>query len=172
MFHTGYTHSSNLRLAKEQLDGACTNPRYPELMALEVSLEPSSTEYQTNIEVNRLEAYEGLLLDENSALFRELKVRKERRSHSQTPIATGEGMALDEKRGEDDVNSGVKDSRGGDQGEVQLTTTMRKNQTSGILFEIESDEEEEEEGEKGMRKMPLPKMDPGRDVGIVVNDDG
>lgn len=132
-------------------------------------MESSSVEYQTNIEVNRLEAYEGLLLDENSALFRELKVRKERRSHPQTPVAMGEGVQTGEQIGEEEKGEGLAGDHA--DGDVELTT-VRKSQASGLLFEIESEEEEEgegskKEGGKGMRKMPLPKVDPGRDVGIV-----
>lgn len=125
MIHTGYVSGPNLRLSKDQLDGACNDSRYLEDMSLELGLEETTGEYQVDPAVNRMEAYEGLLLDEKSALWRELLHRKERRSAPATPpTKTGESTPAEK--------------------------------TS--LFDIESDEEEE------VKKLPLPQIDPGRDV--------
>lgn len=58
-------------------------------MNMELNIEPSSSEYRPNNEVNRLEVYESLLLDPQSALWREVLHRKERRSSKPaTPSAT------------------------------------------------------------------------------------
>ena len=125
MIHTGYVSGPMLRLTKDQLDGACNDSHYPEDMSLELGLEETTGDYQVNPTVNRMEAYEGLLLDEHSALWRELLHRKERRLAPTTPPT---------KPGEP----------------VQAEKTN--------LFDIESDEEEE------VKKLPLPQIDPGRDV--------
>ena len=125
MIHTGYVSGPTLRLTKDQLDGACNDSRYPEDMSLELGLEETTGDYQMDPTVNRMEAYEGLLLDEHSALWRELLHRKERRSTpTTTPAISGEAA------------------------QSEKTT----------LFDIESDEEEE------VKKLPLPQIDPGRDV--------
>ena len=61
MFHTGYISNLSVAFSKDQLDGACSDPRYPDAMSLELSLENYEGEYKTDAAVNRLEAYEGLL---------------------------------------------------------------------------------------------------------------
>ena len=91
-------------------------------MSLELSLENYEGEYKTDVAVNRLEAYEGLLLDEKSALWRELQARKERRTAQPSPAARENAPAAKE-----------------------------------TVFDVESDEE--------APTLPLPQVDPGRDVG-------
>ena len=91
-------------------------------MSLELSLENYEGEYKTDAAVNRLEAYEGLLLDEKSALWRELQARKARRTAQPAPAAGENALAAKE-----------------------------------MVFDVESDEE--------TPTLPLPKLDPGRDVG-------
>ena len=121
MFHTGYISNQTVSFSKDQLDGACNDARYPDAMSLELSLENYEGEYTTDAAVNRLEAYEGLLLDEKSALWRELQARKERRTAQPSP-AVAEN-ALKEKE---------------------------------TVFDVESDDE--------VPTLPLPQVDPGRDV--------
>ena len=122
MFHTGYISNLSVAFSKDQLDGACSDPRSPDAMSLELSLENYEGEYKTDAAVNRLEAYEGLLLDEKSALWRELQARKARRTAQPAPAAGENALAAKE-----------------------------------TVFDVESDEE--------TPTLPLPKLDPGRDVG-------
>ena len=61
-------------------------------MNIELNIEPSSSEYHPDKEVNRLEVYESLLLDPQSALWREVLHRKGRRSSKpSTPAAVPNG---------------------------------------------------------------------------------
>lgn len=119
-----------------------------------------------------MEAYEGLLLDEKSALFRELQFRKARRSQPQSPIAVPSSSSMTTSTA---VASTRSLSSGEEEGEENVEKKKEEEKegyqksnvhSQGMLFDIESEEEEEEEeeGGKGMKKMPLPKMDPGRDV--------
>lgn len=127
MIHTGFVSGPSVCLSKEQLDGACGDARYPEEMGVELCVEATSGEYRSNPDANRLEAYEGLLLDSESALWRELLYRKSRRSAPSSPPVKG----------------------------------VCENKSSA--FDIES----EEEGTSEVGKLPLPTVDPGRDVGVV-----
>lgn len=57
-------------------------------MSVELSIEPSQSEYHPDKEVNRLEVYESLLFDNQSALWREVLHRKQRRSKAVTSNTT------------------------------------------------------------------------------------
>ena len=70
-------------MESERLEGVMS--RWSESMGIELNLEVSQNEYQPDREVNRLEVYESLLLDTQSALWREVLHRKERRSSKTTP---------------------------------------------------------------------------------------
>lgn len=59
-------------------------------MCIELNLEESQSDYQPDKEVNRLEVYESLLLDTQSALWREVLHRKERRTSKPATPAHGE----------------------------------------------------------------------------------
>ena len=84
-------------------------------MSVELNMEVSQSEYQPNSEVNRLEVYESLLLDTQSALWREVLHRKEMRSSKNTnPQKT----------------------------EIQAEAGT---ETTAEIFDIDSEEEEEEE---------------------------
>ena len=89
--------------------------RWKDSMSMELNMESSSNEYKPDQEVNRLEVYESLLLDTQSALWREVLHRKESRSSKpvtpSTTTTTGKG---------------------------------KKNEEEGV-FDIGSEEEEEEE---------------------------
>lgn len=63
--------------------------RWKDSMSMELNMESSSNEYKPDQEVNRLEVYESLLLDTQSALWREVLHRKESRSSKPvTPSTT------------------------------------------------------------------------------------
>ena len=87
MFHTGYIACPLLRLTRDQLDGASGDPRCPDSMCLELDLEPYTDAYVADSSVNRMEVYESLLFDTNSALWREVLHRKERRAAPSSPPA-------------------------------------------------------------------------------------
>lgn len=79
-----------------------------------------------------------------------------------TAVASTRSLSSGEEEGEENVEKKKEEEKEGYQ--------KSNVHSQGMLFDIESEEEEEEkekekeEGGKGMKKMPLPKMDPGRDV--------
>ena len=134
MIHTGYINGTVFRLTKDQLDGATSDPRCPDTMSLELALDASQEEYVADASVNRMEVYESLLFDSNSALWREVLHRKEGRSTSdaspsvEKPSASANASA----------NAGAK--------------------VKGDVFDIDSEEEDEP-----VKAQPVPKKDPARD---------
>ena len=80
--------------------------RWKDSMSMELNMESSSNEYKPDQEVNRLEVYESLLLDTQSALWREVLHRKESRSSKPvTPSTTTGKGKKNEEEGVFDIGS-------------------------------------------------------------------
>ena len=99
--------------------------RWKDSMNMELNMESSSNEYKPDQEVNRLEVYESLLLDTQSALWREVLHRKESRSSKPvTPSTT-------------------------------TTTKGKKSEEEGVFDIGSEEEEEEEENGLKEKKLPV-----------------
>lgn len=99
--------------------------RWKDSMSMELNMESSSNEYKPDQEVNRLEVYESLLLDTQSALWREVLHRKESRSSKPvTPSTTTTGKG-------------------------------KKNEEEGVFDIGSEEEEEEEENGLKEKKLPV-----------------
>ena len=111
-------------------------------MSVELNMEVSQSEYQPNSEVNRLEVYESLLLDTQSALWREVLHRKEIRSSKNTPTANQN---------------------------THKTKSETKTEMAGEteVFDIGSEEEDEEEKEDHKQKNKHTK-EQGHDVCLSI----
>lgn len=138
MIHTGYINGAVFRLTKDQLDGATNDPRCPDTMSLELALDASQEEYVADASVNRMEVYESLLFDSNSALWREVLHRKEGRSTS-------------------DVSSSVE-KPGANASASAGAAANGSAKVKGDVFDIDSEEEDEP-----VKAQPVPKKDPARD---------
>lgn len=136
MIHTGYINGAVFRLTKDQLDGATSDPRCPDTMSLELALDASQEEYVADASVNRMEVYESLLFDSNSALWREVLHRKKGRSTS-------------------DVSSSVEKSSASAGASAGANASAK---VKGDVFDIDSEEEDEP-----VKAQPVPKKDPARD---------
>ena len=80
--------------------------RWKDSMSMELNMEVSTSEYKPDKEVNRLEVYESLLLDPQSALWREVLHRKESRSSKPgTPSASTSKEKKSEEEGVFDIGS-------------------------------------------------------------------
>lgn len=140
MIHTGYINGSSFRLTKDQLDGATNDPRCPDTMSLELALGESTEEYMADASVNRMEVYESLLFDSNSALWREVLHRKEGRSAS-------EATSAEKSTADAGTNAGASTDANANAG------------AKGDVFDIDSEEDEDEP----VKAQPVPKKDPARD---------
>lgn len=74
--------------------------RWKDSMSMELNMESSSNEYKPDQEVNRLEVYESLLLDTQSALWREVLHRKE--SRSSKPVTPSTSTTTKGKKSEEE----------------------------------------------------------------------
>lgn len=109
-------------------------------MVLELRVEETTEEYKPDVAGNRLEVYESLLLDESSALWRELLYRKERRSAASAASASNATNAANAAN----AAGGKAETSGAAETEAE---------TGSTVFDIDSEEEK-----------PLPVKDPSRDV--------
>ena len=140
MIHTGYINGAVFRLTKDQLDGATNDPRCPDTMSLELALDASQEEYVADASVNRMEVYESLLFDSNSALWREVLHRKEGRSTS-------------------DMSSSVEKPSASASANANASAGANASaKVKGDVFDIDSEEEDEP-----VKAQPVPKKDPARD---------
>ena len=99
--------------------------RWKDSMSMELNMESSSNEYKPDQEVNRLEVYESLLLDTQSALWREVLHRKESRSSKPVTPSTA------------------------------TTGKGKKNEEEGVFDIGSEEEEEEEENGLKEKKLPV-----------------